>query len=126
MKKVLLLLLVLFAVGIYFFRQQIYLRDPVAKVEMNGIERTKVRVFINASNDVLMSGVDVPSELMLVQHGQKGPGLPEPVKCSMWLVCFLPAPPVPMEAFSGGIDGMTSKLVTFHDANGDAVTVKIY
>ncbi len=126
MKKILLVLLVLLGVGIYFYRQQIYLRDPLATFEMNGIERGKVRVFINASNDVLMSGADVPAELMLVQHGQRGPGLPLPVKCSMWLVCFLPAPPVPMEAYSGKIEGMTAKLVTFRDANGDEVAVKLY
>lgn len=126
MKKVLLLLLVLLAAGIYFYRQQIYLRDPLAKVAVNGVERAKVRVFINASNDVLMNGDGVPGGLLLVQHGQRGPGAPEPVKCSMWMICFLPAPPVPMESYAGTISEMSSSVVTYRDGNGAEVVVKLY
>ena len=45
---------VLLVVFVVVFRQRIFIRDPLGKVERNGIAQDGARLYINYSNDVLV------------------------------------------------------------------------
>jgi hypothetical protein len=54
LRKILVVGALLLAVLLVVFRQRVYVRDPLAEVERNGVAQDGARVFFNYSNDVLM------------------------------------------------------------------------
>jgi len=117
--KWLLLLLVLLAVGfIYVEREQLYVRDPLAKVTHNGVEEKGAQVFINYNNEVLMENDNPPLRIALLQRNQHV-GVPAQMKCLHWMACLMDAPvatliqPLPYK-----IESMDAKGITYRDADG--------
>jgi hypothetical protein len=116
------LLLVVIAV---VYRQRLFLRDPLGKVERNGMRVEGARVFINYFNDVLIQSAD-GGQPYLVQRGSM-PGTPVKLSCLRGMMCWTEADSaatVPL----GKVDYrpnlvMSSKEVTFQDGNDDGVRV---
>jgi hypothetical protein len=116
------LLLVVVAV---VYRQRLFLRDPLGKVERNGLRVEGASVFINYYNDVLIQSADGVSH-SLVQRGSV-PGTPAKLSCLRGMMCWTAAD-IAMVTPLGGADYrpnvvMTNKEVTFLDGNGDGVRV---
>ena len=107
------------------YRQRLFLRDPLGKVERNGMRVDGARVFINYYNDVLIQSAD-GGQPYLVQRGSV-PGTPAKLSCLRGMVCWTEADSaatVPL----GRVDYrpnlmMNSKEVTFQDGNDDGVRV---
>lgn len=123
LKRILIVLMVLVIVVAVVYRQRLFLRDPLAKVELNGIGVDGASVFINYDNDVLIRGVDAGP--YLVQRGSV-PGTPAKLNCLRGMVCWTEADVavVPL----GGVRYqpnvvMTSREVTFLDGVGDGMRV---
>ena len=128
MMKFLILLFVLFAVVLVASRQRLFLRDPLAKVERNGVQVEGARVFINYSNDVLLEEPG-RAQRFIVQHWNLRPGVPESLSCVRWMACWTEADRA--ESASLGGDGyqprveMSSRVVSFVDGSGVPVKVTL-
>ena len=119
------LLLVVF-VGV--FRQRIFVRDPLGKVERNGVAVDGARLFINFSNDVLVE--EPGTERRYLVQGWSGvPGLPQILGCVQGLVCWTDADHAavfPLDGRGAGTRAvMSAKEVAFADENGAAVRVEL-
>lgn len=114
MKKLLVLAFVVLMVLILLHRQRVFVRDPLAKVYKSqkpadgksqkpdkaseradvadGVKQDGVQVYINYSNDVLLSRDDTPGAYrILVQHWNKMPGTPIELKCIHSMACLTDA-----------------------------------
>jgi hypothetical protein len=115
------LLLIVFAV---VFRQRIYVRDPVGKVESNGAVLGGTRLYINYSNDVLVEDA-APHRFVLVQGWNALPGVPQHLFCFTGLMCWTDADRAtvdPVEGVGGKTPAvMSAKEVTFVDESGAKV-----
>jgi len=126
--KVLIVLFVLFAALLLLIRQRLFLRDPLAKVERNGVQVEGARVYINFSNDVLMEEPGL-AKRTIVQHWNLRPGVPERLSCVRWMFCWTEADRA--ESASLGGDGyrpmvqMSSHEVSFVDGSGVPVKVTL-
>jgi hypothetical protein len=126
--KVLIGLFVLFAVVLVASRQRLFVRDPLAKVERNGVVVEGARVFINYSNDVLVEEPGL-AKRYVVQHWNMQPGVPESLSCVRWMACWTQADRA--ESASLGGEGyqpkveMSSHEVSFVDGNGVPVKVTL-
>jgi hypothetical protein len=112
------LLLVVFAV---VFRQRIYVRDPVGKVERNGVAQDGERLYINYSNDVLVENA-AQHRFVLVQGWSALAGVPRHLFCFTGLMCWTDADQATVDTVEG-IGGktpavMSAKEVTFVDESG--------
>ena len=54
MRKILIVGTLLLVVFVAVFRQRIFVRDPLGKVERNGVAQDGARLYINYSNDVMV------------------------------------------------------------------------
>ncbi len=54
MRKILIVGTLLLVVFVVVFRQRIFVRDPLGKVERNGVAQDGTRLYINYSNDVMV------------------------------------------------------------------------
>jgi hypothetical protein len=89
MKTTLTVLAVLFLVALIYYRQRIYVRDPLASVYRDDVKQEGVQVFINYSNDVLLEQDSPPTPTrILIQDWNKTPGTPMSLTCLHWLACF--------------------------------------
>ena len=127
--KVLIVLFLLFVALLVVYRQRLFLRDPLAKVERNGVEVEGARVFINFSNDVLVEEPGL-AKRYLVQHWNMRPGVPQSLSCVRWMACWTEADRA--ESASLGGDGgyqpkvkMSSRVVSFVDGSGVPVKVTL-
>jgi hypothetical protein len=145
MKTTLTVLVVLFLVALIYYRQRVYVRDPLATVYRNDVQQSGVQVFINYSNDVLLEQDAGPAPYrILIQDWNKMPGTPQTLTCLRWTACLTEAdkaPTIPLtsplaspanqparrgQKAKGPYDPklfMTSRQVTFID--GDASTIRI-
>jgi hypothetical protein len=119
------LLLVIF-VGV--FRQRIFLRDPLGKVERNGVAVDGARLFINFSNDVLVE--EPGTERRYLVQGWSGlPGVPQILGCVQGLACWTDADHAsvfPLDGRGGGTRAvMSAKEVTFVDETGAKMRVEL-
>jgi hypothetical protein len=119
------LLLVIF-VGV--FRQRIFLRDPLGKMERNGVAVDGARLFINFSNDVLVE--EPGTERRYLVQGWSGvPGVPQIIGCVQLLVCWTDADHAAVYPLDGRGAGtravMSAKEVTFVDETGARVRVQL-
>jgi hypothetical protein len=118
-------LLIVFAV---VFRQRIFVRDPLGKVERNGIAQDGARLYINYSNDVLVEDAGV-GRRYLVEGWNGVPGVPKQLACLTGLVCWTDA--AEAEGFSLGNApnqvhaAMSAKEVSFDDETGAAMKVQL-
>jgi len=119
------LLLVIFA---SVFRQRIFVRDPLGKVERNAVAVDGARVYINYSNDVLVEDA-ARHQFVLVQGWSGLPGVPQHLFCFTGLMCWTDADKAavfPMEGAGGRTRAlMSAKEVTFVDESGAGIRVKL-
>jgi hypothetical protein len=119
------LLLVVFVV---VFRQRIFLRDPLAKVERNGIAQDGTRVYINYANDVLVE--DAAAGRRYLVEGWNGvPGVPKHLACLTALACLTDADEAtvfPLRSTPNQVRAvMSAKEVTFADETGVVMKVEL-
>ena len=128
MKKILISGTLLLAVFVAVFRQRIFLRDPVGKVQRNGVAQDGARVYINYSNDVLVED-SASHEFVLVQGWSSLPGAPQHLFCFTGLMCWTDADRAtvfPLEGVGGRTRAvMSAKEVTFLDGSGAAARVEL-
>ncbi len=127
MKKILLLLVVFVALFVFWNRERLYLRDPVATVSRDGVKQSGVQVYINFSNEVLLESDKAPMYLTLVQHGQRV-GTPVGLKCLHFVVCRTDSAVATMvlEGPKARVESMDSKSVSFLDGDGRPVLVTLH
>jgi len=119
------LLLVVFAVA---FRQRIFVRDPLGKVERNGVAQDGARLYINYSNDVLVEDA-AQHQFVLVQGWSALPGVPQHLFCLTGLMCWTDADQAAVFAVDG-VGGrtravMSAKEVTYVDESRASVRVTL-
>jgi hypothetical protein len=128
LKKILIVGALLLIVFVAVFRQRIFLRDPLGKVERNGAAQDGMRLYINYSNDVLVEGV-AEQKFVLVQGWSTLPGVPQHLFCLTGLVCWTDADRATVFPLEGGRGKtravMNAKEVTFADESGAAVRVTL-
>jgi hypothetical protein len=74
---------------IWFHRERVYLRDPLATVYLDGAPQSGIQVFINHSNEVLIEKDDPPNPYrLLIQHSNPIPGTPTILRCLRWMACL--------------------------------------
>ena len=128
MKKILILGILLLAIFVAVFRQRIFLRDLLGKVERKGAVQDGARLYINYSNDVLVED-STSHEFVLVQGWSALPGVPQHLFCFTGLMCWTDADRAtvfPLEGVGGRTRAvMNAKEVTFVDESGAAVRVEL-
>ncbi|MDE1154544.1 MAG: hypothetical protein PW735_02320 [Acidobacteriaceae bacterium] len=118
MKWTLGILLLASLVFVWVEREQLYVRDPLASVTENGVERTGVQVYLNYNNEVLLEQDHPSFQLRLMQRGNHV-GVPARIKCIHWVACLLDAPLATLvEREPLTVDAMDARHIAFHDANG--------
>ncbi|MEO6805986.1 MAG: hypothetical protein ABI286_02860 [Edaphobacter sp.] len=126
MRKILIVVVLLLAVFVVVFRQRIFMRDPLGKVERNGVAQDSSRLFINYSNDVLIED-SAQHRFVLVQGWSGLPGVPQHLFCFTGLMCWTDADRAavfPVEGVVGRTHAvMNAKEVTFVDESGANVRV---
>jgi hypothetical protein len=130
MKKILLLLVILFAVWLALNRERIYLHDFFAKIEVAGTRDTHRSVYINASNDLLLISDDRPPALELVRPSGAAPVLAGSLNCIYGIACLarridasaLAATPVIPDAQV--VKGV--RIITFKDGDGHPAAVHLW
>ena len=126
MKKILIVGALLLAIFAAVFRQRIFLRDPLGKVQRNGAAQNEARLYINYSNDVLVED-SMSHEFVLVQGWSTLPGVPQHLFCFTGLMCWTDADRAtvfPLEGVGGRTRAvMSAKEVTFVDESGAKVRV---
>ena len=89
MKTTLAVLAVLLLGALIYYRQRIYVRDPLATVYRGDVPQAGVQVFINYSNDVLLEKEDGPDPYrILIQDLNRVPGAPMTLTCIHWIACL--------------------------------------
>jgi len=125
MKKLLLLVIVVFAVFVFLFRQRLFLRDPLASLTRDGVKESGAQIFINYPSDVLVENDNAPMYVLIVQHGQHI-GAPRQLKCVHWVACLTDADVAMLsEPLAAQVNEMSGKLVEFRDAAGHDVRVTL-
>ena len=128
MRKILIVGTLLLVVFVAMFRQRIFVRDPLGKVERNGVAQDGARLYINYSNDVLVEDAG-QHQFVLVQAWNQLPGVPQHLFCLTGLVCWTDGDKAAVFPV-GGVGGktpavMSAKEVTFVDESGAKVRVKL-
>lgn len=128
MRKILIVVVLLLTVFAVAFRQRIFVRDPLGKVERNGVAQDGSRLFINYSNDVLVED-SAQHRFVLVQGWSGLPGVPQHLFCFTGLMCWTDADKAtvfPVEGIGGRTHAvMNAKEVTFVDESGASVRVML-
>jgi hypothetical protein len=128
LKRILIVGILLLAIFAAVFRQRIFVRDPLGKVERSGVAQDGVRVYINYSNDVLVED-SARHEFVLVQGWSGLPGVPQHLFCLTGLMCWTDADKAtvfPVEGAGGRTRAaMSAKEVTFVDESGAGFRVEL-
>ena len=124
LKRILIVLTVLLIAVVVVYRQRLFLRDPLGKVERSSVRVDGASVFINYYNDVLIRNSD--GGFYLVQRGSV-PGIPVKLTCLQGMVCWTEADIAKVTPL-GGIGYqpnvvMSDKEVSFRDGDGAGVRV---
>jgi len=126
LRKILIVGSLLLVVFVAVFRQRIFVRDPLGKVERNGVVQDGARLYINYSNDVLLEDA-AQHQFVLVQGWSALPGVPQHLFCLTGLMCWTDAAKAavfPLEGAGGRTRAvMSAKEVTFVDGSGMGVRV---
>ncbi|MEO6924311.1 MAG: hypothetical protein ABI142_10835 [Bryocella sp.] len=126
MKKLILLLIVIAAAFIFYTRDRLYIRDPLAAVFVDGAKQEGTQVYINYKNDVFLENDNSPTFLKVIQHNNHI-GAPTEMHGLHWLVYLADADPVPLlqADTTAVVDTMTGKKVVFH-RGAQVTTVTLY
>ena len=128
MKQILIVGTLLLVIFVAVFRQRIFVRDPLGKVEKNGVAQDAARIYINYSNDVLVEDSS-RHQFVLVQGWSALPGVPQRLVCLTGLVCWTDADQAavfPVEGVGGRTPAvMSAKVVTFVDEAGAGVKAEL-
>ncbi len=127
MRRLLLLLTLVFAVAVAVYRDRLYLRDPLGKLERDGVRQEGASVFINFENDVLVQEKG-GTEMFAVQHWNRLESVPANLMCVQGLLCVAPADRLTDAAgtaISREPAEMSDRRVSFVDENGRSVQVTI-
>jgi len=128
LKKILIVGTLLLVVFVAVFRQRIFVRDPLGKVERNGVAQDRARLYINYSNDVLVED-SARHQFVLVQEWNALPGVPQHLFCLTGLMCWTDADRAavfPVDGVGGRTRAvMSAKAVTFVDESGADVSVTL-
>jgi hypothetical protein len=128
LRKILIVGTLLLALFVAVFRQRIFVRDPLGKVERNGVAQDGMRLYINYSNDVLVED-SARHQFVLVQGRNKLPGVPQHLFCLTGMVCWTDADNAavfPVDGVGGRTPAvMSTKEVTFVDESGAKVKVAL-
>jgi hypothetical protein len=126
LKRIFIVGTLLLVVFVAVFRQRIFVRDPLGKVERNGVAQDGTRLYINYSNDVLVED-SAQHQFVLVQGWNALPGVPQHLFCLTGMVCWTDADRAavfPVEGVGGKTPAvMSAKEVTFVDPSGARVRV---
>ena len=122
MKKILLLLVLVFVVFVAFNRDRLFLRDPLGSVTRNGMKEDGAQVYINAKNDVLLENDHAPMYVTVIQHGNHV-GTPKTMPCLHWVVCMADAEAWTLvaEDTNAVVESMTGKSVVMRDGKRETV-----
>jgi hypothetical protein len=128
LKRILIVGTVLLVVFVAVFRQRLFVRDPLGKVERNGVAQDGTRLYINYSNDVLVEDL-TRHQFVLVQGWNALPGVPQHLFCLTGMVCWTDADRAavfPVEGVGGRTRAaMSAKDVTFVDESGARVSAAL-
>jgi hypothetical protein len=128
LKRILIIGALLLMVLVAVFRQRIFVRDPLGKVERSGVAQDDTRLYINYSNDVLVEDA-ARHQFVLVQGWNARPGVPQHLFCLTGLMCWTDsdkAAVFPVEGVGGRTPAvMSAKEVTFVDESGAKVRVAL-
>jgi hypothetical protein len=128
LKRILIVGTLLLVVFVAVFRQRIFLRDPLGKVDRNGVAQDGARLYINYSNDVLVED-SARHQFALVQGWNALPGVPQHLFCLTGMMCWTDADRAavfPVEGVGGKTPAvMSAKEVTFVDESGARVRVAL-
>jgi hypothetical protein len=120
--------MLLLVVFVAVFRQRIFVRDPLGKVERNGVAQDGTRLYINYSNEVLVED-SARHQFVLVQGRNGLPGVPQHLFCLTGMMCWTDADRAavfPVEGVGGKTPAvMSAKEVTFVDESGTRVRVAL-
>lgn len=127
MKKIIALLILVFAILLFMNRQRLYVRDPLGSVTRNGVQEQGAQVYINFSNDILLENDNPPIYFLLLQHGSRM-GAPVRFHCAHWVACLLDAdiPTLDVASPPAEVESMTGKTVTFRDEEKHEVVVTLH
>jgi hypothetical protein len=121
LRKILVVGVMLLVVLAFVFRQRIYVRDPLGKVERDGVTQDVARLYINYSNDVLVEDA-AQHRFVLVQGWDALPGVPRHLFCFTGLMCWTDADRATVDRVEGSGGRaqamMSAKEVTFIDESG--------
>jgi hypothetical protein len=128
MKRVLIVGTLLLMVFVAVFRQRIFVRDPLGKVDRSGVAQDGTRVYINYSNDVLVED-SARHQFILVQGWNALPGVPRHLFCLTGMVCWTDSDKAAVFSVEG-VGGrtpavMSAKDVMFVDESGAKVRVAL-
>jgi hypothetical protein len=129
LRKILIAGTLLLVVFISAYRQRIFLRDPLGKVERSGVVQQGTRLYINYSNDVLIE--DASGEHRYLVEAWSGiPGVPKKLFCLSGLACWTDADKATVLPL-GKRDSqkkavMTAKEVTFQDESEAPIRVQLH
>jgi hypothetical protein len=130
-KRILIGGLLIVIVVLVVFRQRLFLRDPIAKVERNGLQQTEYRVYLNYFNDILVE--DMAQDRRYLVQAREGvpmvPGIPGHLGCVRGLAClteenYAPTDPLGGKGYAPAVE-MTNAYVTFLDGDGASMRVSL-
>lgn len=128
MRKLLLLLFIVFVAFVAINRQRLFLRDPLATVYRNSVPVDGARVYINYFNDIF---VEEPGEgrTWIVQNWNKVPGTPAAITCLHGMACLTDADhasatPLGSASYQPGTQ-MSDREVSFNDGYGIGIRVTL-
>jgi hypothetical protein len=128
LKRILIVGALLLVVFVAVFRQRIFVRDPLGKVERNGVAQDGTRLYINYSNEVLVED-SARHQFVLVQGWNALPGVPQHLFCLTGMMCWTDADKAavfPVEGVGGRTPAlMSAREVTFADVSGARVRVAL-
>ena len=131
MKKLLIVALVFVVVVLVIFRQRLFLRDPLAKVERNGQEQKEYRVYLNYFNDILVEDLEGNRRILVQAKDDKpmAPGMPLHLQCVTGMAClteveYAPTVPLTGKEYVAQVE-MTNSFVTFLDTDGSSIRVSL-
>jgi hypothetical protein len=126
LKRILIVGILVLGVFVAVFRQRIFVRDPLGKVERSGVAQDGTRLYINYSNDVLVEDA-VGHQFVMVQGWSGLPGVPQHLFCLTGLMCWTDgdkAAVFPVDGVGGKTPAvMSAKEVMFVDESGAKVRV---
>ena len=128
MRKLFVLVVLVFIGFVAVNRQRIFLRDPLGKMYRNAVPVENARIFINFSNDVLVEET-TDQRMMIVQNWNKIPGTPKALTCMNGMACWADADHAEMVPLGGASytpeTQMSDREVSFNDGSGLGVRITL-